>query len=486
MLYMEGLRALQLHEAEADRADGGSKSEDVLRSTLDDAAKHFGECVGKYPKDLLPRYYHAIVLTLQGQAEQARQLRRDLEQSPVPTLKAPPEAESYYQRAAEQFERTATNARRELRMYASYNQAQALSNQAQAVAAAGRLGQARPLLDRANVILAGLALDARGVGRLERMSVATASSIRGGVSLSLQRLWIGPVGQSIPGLSRSIGDWPGGSLLIGLFKGVAGLGEWLQGAVEVAERADGGASLRAGLEPEGKALVFQVELLRTFIDLWTQAGERRLGVEMFPDSNAEGREPMVPKNLRTLTQEITMAELPARARQDLQAEYWNKWARLARALAQNPRDPGDRETLLRLAAHYYDTHLTELKRHKWTPAVLNYAFVLALQGEHGDARISLQLILGDPKPTQPPPSPTKPNVEAIKKYILDMPLGTPAPTVTRLLNSAYGPFEPATVQDLVRALDHTHLKMEFIERIIKGLARSSPRSSPPPPLSAST
>jgi hypothetical protein len=47
----------------------------ALDDRLDDAARNLSECVAEYPNDLLPRYYYAILLSVQAQRKDAVQLQ---------------------------------------------------------------------------------------------------------------------------------------------------------------------------------------------------------------------------------------------------------------------------------------------------------------------------------------------------------------------------------------------------------------------------
>jgi hypothetical protein len=53
-LFTQGLQALQSYERDANFA------------TLRDAAGNFGECVRRFPNDVLPHFYYGIVKTLEG------------------------------------------------------------------------------------------------------------------------------------------------------------------------------------------------------------------------------------------------------------------------------------------------------------------------------------------------------------------------------------------------------------------------------------
>src|SRR5208282_4652659 len=53
-LFTQGLQSLQSYERDASFAK------------LQDAAGNFGECVRKFPNDVLPHFYYGIVKTLEG------------------------------------------------------------------------------------------------------------------------------------------------------------------------------------------------------------------------------------------------------------------------------------------------------------------------------------------------------------------------------------------------------------------------------------
>jgi len=127
-LFMEGVRSLQMNEEEGNKhsvTDPPNRA--ALDKTLSAAAECLAECVGKYPNDLLPRYYFGILLSVQAQTEQCLALERQLSQPTVPQPSSS-EADRLFLEAANQFEDTAGRAGGgELRIYAQYNQAQVLA-----------------------------------------------------------------------------------------------------------------------------------------------------------------------------------------------------------------------------------------------------------------------------------------------------------------------------------------------------------------------
>ena len=76
-LFMEGVRSLQHYDKKA--ASDPPADEDTLNKLLADAQSYFQNCVDTYPKDILPRYYLGIVLSILAQVEQARNLRSQIE-----------------------------------------------------------------------------------------------------------------------------------------------------------------------------------------------------------------------------------------------------------------------------------------------------------------------------------------------------------------------------------------------------------------------
>ena len=127
-LFMEGLRAFQIHEAEGSKhSEEDPPNRAALVASINTASGSLSECVGQYPNDLLPRYYFGIVLGLQAQTEQCIALENQLDQPNSPQT-GNSAADKFFLQAATQFEDTAARARRgDLRVYALYNQAQVLA-----------------------------------------------------------------------------------------------------------------------------------------------------------------------------------------------------------------------------------------------------------------------------------------------------------------------------------------------------------------------
>jgi hypothetical protein len=126
-LFMEGVRSLQHYDKKA-TADPPVE-EDVLNSLLGDAEKFFEQCMNAYPKDILPRYYLGIVLSIQAQVEQARAVRDNLSAT-IPVTNA--KADKLFLRAAYIFGHVAEDVGhrrggRDILAYSQYNQAQALA-----------------------------------------------------------------------------------------------------------------------------------------------------------------------------------------------------------------------------------------------------------------------------------------------------------------------------------------------------------------------
>lgn len=120
-LFMEGLRALQFYDAEADKSE--PVEEEILNRHITAAHRFFQECSDTYPNDILPRYYLGIVLTICGQIEQARQLRSDLKK----TESNAGHPDALFLQAAEIFAKIADEVGGDLLAYSQYNQAQALA-----------------------------------------------------------------------------------------------------------------------------------------------------------------------------------------------------------------------------------------------------------------------------------------------------------------------------------------------------------------------
>lgn len=132
--FMEGVRELHRYDKEADELE---PDEDLLSQHLENAEKYFRECVETYPDDLLPRYYFGIVLSIQGQTEQARRLRSELQdkQSETKTVTKTVSPDTLFLQAAKHFETIARQVDsgkdgRDLLAYSQYNRAQALAKTA--------------------------------------------------------------------------------------------------------------------------------------------------------------------------------------------------------------------------------------------------------------------------------------------------------------------------------------------------------------------
>lgn len=459
-LYIQGLRALHRHEAEAGRRDGPRRP-DELTKNLELAEDLLHQCVDLYPRDLLPRYYYAIVRTLRGQAAQARQLAHDIEghrtavkdyetamvrhQDTVRSLPegtpppAPPvapvfrpsrsrDAERAYADAERHFSETAKHAPDEMVNYAAYNEAQALGNLAQA-AGLDEVDTCRQLLKRARAAVDRVKPANQG------KTWATTLNVR--PSWAGVKRWLRKMRSTLTGASHSASSSP-------------------PPRETPAERS----------ADEARALAFQVALLSKFIDHWDQMLSGRLAVGDFPTAR-EGDEPRVPDELRGLVPELNFNGLLQQAQYDLVAEYWNKWARLARARAQRASDPDETRRLLDLADGYY-RYVILLRRPRWAPGRLNHAFVLALQGAFEAATEDLAYILGTPEPAAPAGSAPTDGADLVA-FVLAMPFGTSAATAATLVNGAFGHVESSKLHALVQALREAKVDPRFIEDVVRAL-----------------
>ena len=128
--FMEGVRELHHYDKEADELE---PDEDLLNQHLKNAESCLRQCVETYPDDLLPRYYFGIVLSIQGQAEQARHLRAELQNKQFETETVSPD--TLFLQAAKHFETIAQRVDggkdgQDLWNYSQYNRAQALAKTA--------------------------------------------------------------------------------------------------------------------------------------------------------------------------------------------------------------------------------------------------------------------------------------------------------------------------------------------------------------------
>jgi hypothetical protein len=166
---------------------------------------------------------------------------------------------------------------------------------------------------------------------------------------------------------------------------------------------------------------------------------------------------------------LQSATIPTKAKEDISADYWNKWAFVAweRAMAENEADVRDK--WLQAA----DRCLSNIDRVSWTPAQLTEARIRIAQGKYDDARSLIGLILGvqiDPPNAPVPVSSSMPDVvDAISSAIVKMAIDRNPKGIARAIQSLYGPIPQATLQSIAQSLAGK-VDLDFLVEITKALS----------------
>ncbi len=335
-LFMEGLRSLQDYDCESGKIQPDSE---VLKKTLLDAQKALETCVLNYPDDILPHYYLGMVFTVHAQVEQALYLRRLLEKSFTTTdlIRLPDEAAYYLWKAVEHFAETGKRAGLgDVQRYACYNQAQALA----------RLDPHTPDLTgytdetsnwyRAKKILCNLQIP----------GFKTEFLGHGGFRASY----------SIKELLGSRG-----------FRGYSSVLKYWWNRI-----------LSRKTARENEALALQTSMVINFIELREDAWKKSLILDELPQSPSP--EPCPPKYssapsdcLKCLLEQIH-AITSEKIRQDMLADYWNKWAFVSWERALLEEQPAVRAQWLEAVRRYLQFIGTD--RSWWTPWQINMVRLL--------------------------------------------------------------------------------------------------------------
>lgn len=451
-LYIEGLRSLQLYEEMARESSVAQPAgQNALEARLNDAAGNLGDCAARYPNDLLPLYYNAILLGTQAQREEAVQLQSYLANLAMPPWPSQP-AEQLYKQSAAQFQDIVDKSGGDMRRFAQYNLAQVLA----------RIMDPEEW-DHALKLLCQLQSEDSGRPRV----FARESFLRATWGLLSQIFF----------LLRTAGQNDGTA---------------------------GQAASAATASAERNAFNAQVQMLIDFLFVRQAARDRDLTTANFPvpppgpdpktesseaahhrlmdfqassDSKVDPKQapPSPPhdfgvrasRDLFSLIETLGEKPLPSQAKSDFLADYWNKWSRIALECAVLPgQTEEDVCRFIDLASDYANA-ASQQRESTWTPALLNRAFARTLAGENPQALLAAIVGLAPSPP--PEPVPTTPDPDDIANYILKMPLGTPAATIASLVTRAFGPLDVPTLQKLVRALDHAKLKMEMIDEITRSI-----------------
>ena len=415
-LFMEGIRYLQLHEDEAAKSEivqngtALTSSRETLEQSLESAYENLNECVAQYPDDLLPHYYRGIVLGLRAQELQALQLVDYLNQPgalPVTSKKV----DELLNQAVSDFDQVIANARGQMRLYAQYNSAQAMA----------RLNDPADWEDAIEV-LSHMDLDHPDLSSLPRWKRIMA------------RLMLPFVDQE-----RNVAYFAGR-----LFRQLGGE----QGVLSSLARA----------RAEQEALRLQVELLRSFLN-WRY--NSRTQPEADPKIDTKTKQELLRRTevavewLSSFVQLIQKAPIPVDARDDMEADYWNKTAFLLWEQATRGNDSSLRDMLLQQAETSLKTAMDLKGRRNWTPAQLNLARVLLAQGKTDEAKKALDAILGVPPipaPAPPPPTETLGPVDEIVSLILKMAPANDGQAISESIRVAWGKLDKKAVQTILARL----------------------------------
>jgi tetratricopeptide (TPR) repeat protein len=415
-LFMEGIRGLQLHEDEAAKSEivqNGAplaSSRENLEQTLAAAYENLNECVAQYPDDLLPHYYRGIVLGLKAQELQALQLVEYLSR-PAELPGACKKADELLGQAVSDFGQVIASARGQMRLYAQYNSAQAMA----------RLNEPANWRD-AIEILSQIDLDHPDLSALPRWKRIMA------------RLMIPFMDQE-----RNVVYFAGR-----LFRQLGGE----QGVLSSLARA----------RAEQEALRLQVELLKSFLN-WRYNSRTQL--EADPKIDTKTKQELLRRAevavgwLSSFVQLIQKAGIPSDARDDMEADYWNKTAFLLWEQATREKDLPFVDMLLQQAETSVKRAMSLKGRKSWTPAQLNLARILLAQGKTDETKKALDAILGvDPSPIPAPVVPVEEStsVDTIVDLILKMAPANDGQAIAESIQAAWGKLDREAIQTILARL----------------------------------
>jgi len=165
---------------------------------------------------------------------------------------------------------------------------------------------------------------------------------------------------------------------------------------------------------------------------------------------------------------LRSATIPSKAKSDITADYWNKWAFVAWERAVSEDDAGIRDQWLRAADHC----LANIDRPSWTPAQITEARIRIAQGDQNEARTLLNLILGvqvSASPISAPAVPATPDIAAaISGTILKMVIDRNAEAIADAVRRAYGPIPSTAIQSIADSLAGK-VDVELLGEILKYL-----------------
>lgn len=431
-LFMEGIRGLQLHEDEAAKSEivqNGTAltcGRETLEQTLETAYENLNQCVAQYPDDLLPHYYRGIVLGLKAQELQALQLVEYLSQ-PAELQVACKKADELLSQAVSDFDQVIANARGQMRLYAQYNSAQAMA----------RLNDPANWED-AIEILAQIDIDHPDLSALPRWKRIMA------------RLMIPFVDQE-----RNVVYFAGR-----LFRQLGGE----QGVLSSLARA----------RAEQEALRLQVELLKSFLN-WRY--NSRTQPEADPKIDTKTKQALLRRAeaavgwLSGFVQLIQKSPIPSDARDDMEADYWNKTAFLLWEQAVREMDLPLRDMLLQQAESSVKRAMNLKGRNNWTPAQLNLARILLAQGKTVEAKKSLDAILGvrpEPAPVPAVPAEKTAPVDTIVDIILKMAPANDGQAIAEAIRVSWGRLNREVIQAIVLRLAG-HVAPSLLKQVVANI-----------------
>ena len=437
-LFMEGLRSLQFYDEAAEQTD--PVEEATLTQLLCDAEKFFQDGVDSYPKDILPRYYLAIVLSIRGQVGQARAVRSQIDTGRSVTATSN-DADDLFLCAAEMFDKIADDAGSghgggDLMVYAQYNQAQALAKM--------QNGPANPW-DQALKILQTIDPE------LALTNLSWWDRQVGQVRFLLLRFGISSFAESLPAQIRSSAQDVSAGVSLPL-KAKKGETRAFELQVRVLEYA---IQLRKAVltMPE-----FQLKSLpqdQREEELRAQRARQAASGEPSATKKDSAADPLPPgseNTIRTFIAEIRKDDkIPASAADDIIADYWSKLAFIAweKAAVLNEKPGGP---WLTQARNYINIAL--MGRPNWTPGQLNLARIQALEGKKNDALQTLARVLGKPQQTAQAamPATSGPNPSDIAATISKMATERNPQATAGVIQQIYGSLTQDTIKRVTESL----------------------------------
>jgi hypothetical protein len=242
----------------------------------------------------------------------------------------------------------------------------------------------------------------------------------------------------------------------------------------------------ATADAENRALSLQIRMARDFMQLRSLARKKLLAK---PDWPATASMPEIPaeapnfgvKSLLKLAAEIKNAEIPSQAKDDMLADYWNKWAFITWERALLEEDPAERREWLGYVNRYLELIEQDPERMSWTPWQMNVVRVRLAESitqppsppgkirfydnllQAQKAQAMLACVLGKVPPETPPiPDNTAqiadmiakmaavPNSIAIASNLLRSYPGLSADSIRKITDLLAGRIDPALLDQIMR------------------------------------